>query len=307
VKLVVAACLAAAACGSPAPPVVAPQGTTQDGGAQATGVASDASVASDAAASTASAAPAGEHWVAAADADKVKQTPALPASEAPVVVIDARVMLDELRTARVHAPRAGTVHEVVASPGQAVKKGAALLVVDTASGPVTLKAPIAGQVVLVGTAQSSKVDETRDLVVVSDLDRVIVAADNMPLGIAGGAHASFAIPSPANRSYELVLAGISPDVPHLRGALQNADHTLQPGDTGTLSIVKRDAPGFVVPRTALLPGGHAVLVRRGNAPDGRARFVETPVTVGFDAGGPVLAVEGLGKTDSVVVDAGAVP
>jgi biotin carboxyl carrier protein len=299
VKYVVAACLAAAACGSPASPVVAPQGT-QDGGATTQPTQTPAAPAS-------LPVPAGEHWVAAADADKWKQMIARPASEAPVVLIDARVMLDELRTARVHAPRAGTVREITASQGQTVKKGAALLVVDTASGPVTLKAPIAGQVILVGTAQSSKVDETRDLVVISDLGLVIIAADNMPLGIAGGARARFTLPSRPDTAFELTLAGMSPDVPHLRGAMQNPDHALQPGDTGTLAITKRDAPGFVVARTALLPGGHAVLVRRDDAPDGRARFVETPVTVSFDAGGPALAVEGLSEGDSVVTDASALP
>ena len=252
-------------------------------------------------------APAGERWIAPAEVDKLNLRQAWPASDNPVVIMDARVMLDELRTSRVHAPRPGTVRSVPVSTGQNVKKGAALIVVDTASGPVTLKSPSDGEVVLVGTAQASKVDEARDLVVVSDLTRVIVAADNMPLGIAGGAHAQFRTDSQPNKVYELKLAGISPDVPHLRGALENTDHSLQPGDTGKLSIWKKDAQGFVVWRTALLPGGRAVLVRRGDAPDGRARFVETPVTVTFDAGGSVLAVDGLKEGDTFVGDVSALP
>jgi biotin carboxyl carrier protein len=301
------AAIVVTACGNTAEPARAPHTASNaaDAGAPASSVASAMSVA--AANAAPASAPAGERWLAATEVDKLNLRQAWPASDNPVVIIDARVMLDELRTSRVRTQQPGTVRSVPVSTGQMVKKGAALMVLDTTSGSVTLKAPSDGEVVLVGTAQASKVDATRDLVVISDLSRVIVAADNMPLGIPGGAHAQFRTDSQPNKVYELKLAGISPDVPHLRGALDNTEHGLQPGDTGKLSIWKKDAQGFVVWRTALLPGARAVLVRRGDAPDGRARFVETPVTVTFDAGGSVLAVDGLKDGDTFVGDLSALP
>jgi len=294
------------ACGNQPEPSRVPTAGAASSGDVASAAPPDAS-ATDAAASSAATPPPGERWVAPGDAAKLATTTAQPASEVACVVIEARVVLDELHTARVRTPRAGKVHDVFVAAGQTVKKGAPLMVVDAASGPVTLKAPIAAQVVLVGTAQGSTVDEGRDLVVLSDMDRVIVAADDMPVGVAGGAPATFRLPSLAARTWATKLAGISPDVPHLRAAVDNHDHVLQPADTGTLAIVKKDAPGFVVPRAALLPGGGAVLVRRGDAPDGRARFVETPVKRAFDAGGQVLAVEGLAAGDVVVADAASLP
>jgi biotin carboxyl carrier protein len=143
-----------------------------------------------------------------------------------------------------------------------------------------------------------------ELVVVADPAYVVVVADDVPRGVRAGAHASFRADGLPDVVFECNVATSTAD-PALRCPLPDPTRRLRPGTHGRLLLTVADAPGLAIPRAALVRDGAAVLVRGAAAPDGRVRFVETPVSVAFDGGrdAPVVTVTGLTGDESLLADA----
>ena len=307
-----------AACGNAAEPARSPEHPVQ-----VDVPARPASPAASAATTPAlPAAPPGEHWLSVEDAARVVVAGAASRG----YLLAAKVSVDEQHGAHMHSPRSGTVTTIGVTPGQRVKAGAPLLTIDTGAGAagktITIKSPIAGEVIAIAVAQGGAVTgaeagarEATELVFVADLDRVVLTTTAAPPGQRVGATVSFRVPEMADRVFQGEVSWVADDGSQLRTAMANADHTLHLGMSGTLLLEQENA-GRIIPRTALQVGSPAagaaprpsvVIVKRGNTPDGRVRFVETPAALVFDGGASSVTVSGLVADLAVVTDAGAFP
>jgi hypothetical protein len=143
-----------------------------------------------------------------------------------------------------------------------------------------------------------------ELVVLADSARVTAVADDVPRGVRAGAHGTFVGDATPDAAFDCA-AETSDEDPMLRCPFGDATHRVLPGMQGLLSLTVSDAMGLAVPSAALVNGGTEVLVRRGTAPDGEARFVKAKVTVAFDGGSHAafVTVTGLAADDVVVADA----
>jgi hypothetical protein len=144
-----------------------------------------------------------------------------------------------------------------------------------------------------------------DLVQLADLDHVVLLADDAPAGITTGTAAIFHIEALPGVVF-LGTVSVAQWPPRLRCPLDNLDHRLKPGMTGTMALPSVPTHALGVPRTALLPGA-AVLVRGGDAPGGRVRLVKTPVELSASANDALVAVTGLPSEAEVVADVAALP
>jgi hypothetical protein len=222
----------------------------------------------------------------------------------------ARARMEELW--KVHAASTGDRERAVADHERAVR---ALLDARRASRTATVRvSPLAGQdgeVVRVLMHPGDRVLGAEDdpsfpteLLVVADSGHVTAVADDVPRGVRAGAHGSFLGNATPDAAFDCA-AETSDEDPMLRCPFADPTHRVLPGMNGLLSLTVSDALGLAIPRAALVNGGAEVLVRRGNAPDGGARFVMAKVSVAFD-GGPDAAfvtVTGLAADDVVVADA----
>jgi len=254
--------------------------------------------------------PPGERWVPSASAARV-QTGHL--SEAKGFFLAAHVALDERQLARVYAIRSGIVESLDAPVGKRVHKGERLLTLETAHpmGKVAVASPIDGEVLSIGAVLGDAIAGVdvdprgaTQLAVVAELDRLLIVSDRAPPFAARGATAEFRTPRLPNKLYQMRVEAVAADDSRVRGAVDVPDRALRVGEAGSLHIEGPGASGFSLPRAARLPGEPAVLVRRGDgAPPGYVRYVELPVTVTFDGGGPFVAVLGPEPQDDVVLRA----
>jgi multidrug efflux pump subunit AcrA (membrane-fusion protein) len=259
--------------------------------------------------------PPGEHWLTASAAAGIGTEHAAAVASLSVA---AHVDLDEHHRATVHAARSGVVAAIPVRPGQRVKKGDLLFSISHAALPAEpVRALIEGEIdsidvhlgdAVTGAEASGK--EATKLGAVVDLSQVIVVAVPPPSSLLG-ARAEFSPEAYPNRRYDGAVTFIAPDGQKLQVRMENPDHALRPGMHGSLSVqLPEHAPlpfeGVVVPRSALVGGASRVLVKGEPTPDGHVSFVETPVTIAFDGGGPTVVVTGLTKGAEFVWRAAAV-
>jgi hypothetical protein len=228
------------------------------------------------------------------------------------VWLSAHVAHDERHLARLSALRSGVVETIDATVGKRVKKGDRLLTIQTAkpAGKLAITTPIDGEVYSVGVAlgeAAAGVDTdpqgATELVVVGDPSVVAVVSDHAPPLAHLGAPATLHVPRLPARVYNMKVQQIMPEDGRVRALVSVPERQLHPGDVGALFLDSVTTPGLGLPRTALLPGDPAVLVRRDGGREGQVRYVEVPVTITFDGGGPVVSVQGPAPEDDVVLNA----
>ncbi|HEY8090048.1 MAG TPA: biotin/lipoyl-binding protein [Polyangiaceae bacterium] len=255
--------------------------------------------------------PAGEHWFTAEAAAHLRLTrPIAPEGYSVAAVVD----LDEQHRAQMHSVHSGVVASIAVKPSQRVKKGDVLLTIDRGARVMEpIRSLMDGEIASIQVGQGDAVaGADKDprgatpLALVVDLDSVMVTATTLPPGVMVGADALFWTESYASRLWAGKLASVSSDRRQLRCPMLNMDHLLRPGMRGRLDLVLH-APlpveGVQIPRSAILPGSTAVLVKSPPAPDGRVRFVETRVTTTFDGGAPYVLVTGITKDSEILWDA----
>jgi hypothetical protein len=228
--------------------------------------------------------------------------------------VAAMVDLDEQHRAQMHSVHSGVVASIAVKPAQRVKKGDVLLTIDRGARVMEpIRSLMDGEIAAIEVGQGDAVagadKDPRSatlLVVVVDLDGVIVTATTLPPGVLIGTDALFRTESYASRVWSGKLTSISSDRRQLRCPMMNMDHLLRPGMRGMLDLVLH-APlpveGVQIPRSAILPGSTAVLVKSSPAPDGRVRLIETRVTTTFDGGAPYVVVTGITKDSEILWDA----
>jgi multidrug efflux pump subunit AcrA (membrane-fusion protein) len=259
--------------------------------------------------------PPGEHRLTASDAARIAtEHPAAPAS----LSVAAQVDLDEHHRAAAHAARSGVVAAIPVRAGQRVKKGEVLFSISHGTLPAEpVRALIDGEIdsidvhlgdAVTGAEASGK--EATKLGAVVDLDQVILVAVPPP-GTLLGSPTEFATESYPSRRFDGAVTFVAPDGQKLQVRTNNPDHSLRPGMHGSLSVqlpanARLPFEGVVVPRSALVGGASRVLVKGGPTPDGQVPFVETPVTIAFDGGGPTVVVTGLTKGAEIAYRAAAV-
>jgi hypothetical protein len=177
--------------------------------------------------------------------------------------------------------------------------------------PSPVRGSVLGLSIMVGDAEIGDDDSQgrgSEIAAIGDLDRVLITASPSDTkGIVRGARASFRMQSAPNKIWVLAI-DLADDEPRVRGSVNNQDLALRPGAVGKLAVEIPRAPGLEIPRAALVGGDEPrVLVKRGAAPNGRVRFVETSVTILGDGMSVLFVrVDGLSNGDEIVADAARV-
>ncbi len=186
---------------------------------------------------------------------------------------------------------------------------------DAVSEELTLRAPIAGEVVARNVNPGMELqDHAAELFTIGELDQLVVYADLHEQDLAK-AHVgqkvrveTVAYPGRAfEGTVDLVSATLDPVLrtARVRVRVANPERLLKPEMYATVTLSVERPPELAVPKEAVLHlGGQTlVFIARGHTLDGRARFERRPIGVDEDVTGPLYPVtRGLVPGDDVVVD-----
>jgi cobalt-zinc-cadmium efflux system membrane fusion protein len=191
---------------------------------------------------------------------------------------------------------------------------------DSVSQTYTVRAPIEGEVVARNVAPGVEIQgqygggSAVELFTVGELDKVWVVADvyEMDLGrIKVGSKVNVRVISQANRVFsgkvDWLARVLDPQTrtARVRCTFDNADRALLPEMYATVEITVDEHKALAVPHSALVRLGEqtVVFVEKGTAPDGRVRYVRTPVTADEQEGAQIVPVQhGLEKGMRVVTE-----
>jgi cobalt-zinc-cadmium efflux system membrane fusion protein len=195
---------------------------------------------------------------------------------------------------------------------------------DSVSQTYTVRAPIEGEVVARNVAPGVEIQgqygggQAVELFTIGELDRVWVVADvyEMDLGrIKLGSKVNVKVIAQPNRVFSGKVDWLSrvldpqTRTARVRCTFDNADRALLPEMYATVEITVDEHKALALPRSAIVRLGEqtVVFVDKGASPDGRVRYVRTPVTVDEQEGAQLVPVQhGLEKGMRVVTEGGVV-
>jgi cobalt-zinc-cadmium efflux system membrane fusion protein len=194
---------------------------------------------------------------------------------------------------------------------------------DSVSQTYTVRAPIEGEIVARAVSPGVEIQgqyggsgNPVELFTIGELDKVWVVADvyEMDLGrIKVGSKVNVKVISQPNRVFtgkvDWLSRVLDPQTrtARVRCTFDNLDRALLPEMYATVQITVDEHNALAVPHSALVRLGEqtVVFVEKGQAPDGRVRYVRTPVTADEQEGAQIVPVpHGLEKGMRVVTEGG---
>jgi len=191
---------------------------------------------------------------------------------------------------------------------------------DSVSQTYTVRAPIEGEIVSRNVAPGVEIQgqygggSAVELFTVGELDKVWVVADvyEMDLGrIKSGSRVHVKVISQPGRVFEGKVDWLSrvldpqTRTARVRCTFENADRALLPEMYATVEITVDEHKALAVPHSAIVRLGEqtVVFVEKGTAPDGRVRYVRTPISADEQEGAQIVPVaHGLEKGMRVVTE-----
>jgi Cu(I)/Ag(I) efflux system membrane fusion protein len=170
---------------------------------------------------------------------------------------------------------------------------------------VTLRSPVSGYVIALGTVQGDRVDPDRELFEVADLSRVWAIADVYERDLARvkpGLSATLTLDAYPGKSFtgrvEYVYPRLDPETRTLpiRVAFPNDRGLLKPGLFGTVELLLPAKDAVTVPSEAIIDTGDRQYVFVESSP---GHFEPRVVTVGEHGGDRVAVLSGLSDGDRV--------
>jgi cobalt-zinc-cadmium efflux system membrane fusion protein len=191
---------------------------------------------------------------------------------------------------------------------------------DSVSQTYTVRAPIEGEIVSRNVAPGVEIQgqygggQAVELFTVGELDKVWVYGDiyEMDLGrIKLGSRVRVKLISQPSRIFEGKVDNVSrvldkeTRTARIRCNFDNADRAFLPEMFATVEITVDEHKALAVPHSAIVRLGEqtVVFVEKGTAPDGRVRYVRTPVVADEQEGSQLVPVaHGLEKGMRVVTE-----